>query len=256
MRRIFVAGNWKMNLSLAGTRGLVEALKKAVGAEKRLDVAVAPPFVYLAAAVEAARDSVITVAAQDVYFETEGAFTGEVSPAMLLDVGCTWTIVGHSERRHVLGETDDLIAKKVKASLDAGLKVILCVGELLEEREAGRTRDVVRTQVVKGLFDLSAETLADVVIAYEPVWAIGTGVTAKPGDANEVHGFIRGLLSEKFGDALAADMTIQYGGSVKPENAAELMGQPEVDGALVGGASLKAGPFVEIIRGTLAAKGL
>lgn len=256
MRRCFVAGNWKMNLSAEGTRNLVRCLKENVGSEERLEIAVCPPFVYLAEAVAAADGTSIKVGAQDVYFEPEGAFTGEVSPGMLLDVGCTYAIVGHSERRHVIGETDELIARKVKAALDAGLKVILCVGELLEERRAGRTNDVVRTQMVKGLFDLSAEHMANVVMAYEPVWAIGTGVTAKPADANEVHAFIRGLLAEKFGQRIAEDTTIQYGGSVKAENAEELMSQSHVDGALVGGASLKAESFVGIIQNTLKAKGL
>jgi len=256
MRRVFVAGNWKMNLSRDETRKLVEGLRDEVGDEDRLDLAVAPPFVYLAEAVAAADGSNITVAAQNVYFEEKGAYTGEISPGMLLDVGCTYGIVGHSERRHVIGETDELIARKVKAALDAGLKVILCVGELLDEREAGSTNDVVRTQVVKGLFDLPAEAMADVVIAYEPVWAIGTGVTAEPEDANEVHAFIRALLAEKFGRRVADDMTIQYGGSVKADNAAELMAQTEVDGALVGGASLKVDSFVGIIRNTIEAKGL
>jgi len=256
MRRFFVAGNWKMNLSRTGTRRLVEDLKARVGGEDRLDLAVAPPFVYLTEAVAAARGSNIKVAAQDVYCEEKGAFTGEISPGMLSDVGCTHVIVGHSERRHVIGETDDLIARKVKAALDAGLKVILCVGELLKEREAGKTNDVVNTQVVRGLFELSPEEMSNVVIAYEPVWAIGTGVTAKPGDANEVQGFIRTLLAEKFGGQLADDTTIQYGGSVKPENAGTLMGQPEVDGALVGGASLQADSFVDIIRNTAKAKKL
>jgi len=256
MRRVFVAGNWKMNLSRDETRKLVEGLRDEVGDEDRLDLAVAPPFVYLAEAVAAADGSNITVAAQNVYFEEKGAYTGEISPGMLLDVGCTYGIVGHSERRHVIGETDELIARKVKAALDAGLKVILCVGELLDEREAGSTNDVVRTQVVKGLFDLPAEAMADVVIAYEPVWAIGTGVTAEPEDANEVHAFIRALLAEKFGRRVADDMTIQYGGSVKADNAAELMAQTDVDGALVGGASLKVDSFVGIIRNTIEAKGL
>jgi len=256
MRRVFVAGNWKMNLGLAETQELVETLKSEVGNEDRLEIAVGPPFVYLTTAVRAAAGSHIRVAAQDVYFEEKGAFTGEISPGMLLDVGCTYGIIGHSERRHVVGETDALIAKKVQAALAAGLKVILCVGELLAEREAGKTNDVVETQIVKGLSEVSAEAMSEVVIAYEPVWAIGTGVTAKPEDANEVHGFIRGLLSGKYGAEVAEDTTIQYGGSVKPENAEALMRQPELDGALVGGASLKAESFVGIIRNTLQAKGL
>ena len=254
MRRLFVAGNWKMNLNLAETRDLVSRLKAEVGTEDRLDIAVCPPFVYLSEAVKAADGSTIKVGAQNVYFEQEGAYTGETSCTMLLDVGCTHVIIGHSERRHVMGETDELIATKVKAGLAAGLKVILCVGELKEQREAGKTNDVVKTQVAAGLSGLSAEDMANIVIAYEPVWAIGTGLTAKAEDANEVHEFIRGLLLEKFGEEVAQNMTTQYGGSVKPDNAEELMSQPHVDGALVGGASMKVDSFVGIIRNALKGK--
>jgi len=255
MRRVFVAGNWKMNLSLGEARELAATLRAEFGAEERLDVGVFPPFVYLEAVAEALRSSHIRVGAQDVYLQEKGAFTGEVSPRMLLDVGCTWTIVGHSERRHVMGETDELIAGKVKAAAGAGLGVILCVGELLEERKAGETTRVVRTQVEKGLFGLSAAQMKRIVIAYEPVWAIGTGVNASPADAEEVHEFIRGLLAAKFGREIAEDTTIQYGGSVKPENTVELMSRPHVDGALVGGASLSADSFLGIVRNTIEAKG-
>jgi triosephosphate isomerase len=255
MRRVFVAGNWKMNLSLRKARELAGTLKAEFGSEERVDLAVCPPFVYLEQVAQVVRGSRIRLGAQDVYLQEKGAFTGEISPGMLLDVGCTWTIVGHSERRHVIGETDELIAAKVKAAVGAGLGVILCVGELLEERKAGRTTQVVRTQVEKGLFGLSAAQMKGVVIAYEPVWAIGTGVNASPADANEVHGFIRGLLAEKFGRQIAEDTTIQYGGSVKPENTVELLSQPHVDGALVGGASLAADSFIGIVRNTIQAKG-
>jgi triosephosphate isomerase len=254
VRRIFVAGNWKMNLNLAQTGEIVAQLKGVLAEQDGLDVGVCPPYPYLAQAAAAAGGSKILVGAQDVYFEKEGAFTGEVSGAMLRDVGCTFTIVGHSERRHVIGETDELIAKKVKAALDAGLRVILCVGELLEERKRGKTKEVVEGQTLKGLFGLSAAEMSKVVIAYEPVWAIGTGVNASPEDANEVHAFIRGLLARRFGQRLADDTTIQYGGSVKPDNALELMSQSHVDGALVGGASLKVDSFVGIIRRTVQAK--
>ena len=256
MRRFFVAGNWKMNLNLAEARKLVDGLKAEIARESRIDAAVCPPFVYLEAVAAMVKGTTIKLGAQDCYFEAKGAFTGEVSPAMLLDVGCTHVILGHSERRHVIGETDELIAKKVKAALGAGLVVILCVGETLAERQSGKTNDVVKTQVVKGLFDLAPEQMAKVVIAYEPVWAIGTGVNAEPKDANDVHHFIRGLVAGKFGKAVAENTTIQYGGSVKPENAQELMGQADVDGALVGGASLKADQFLGIIRNTIKAKGL
>jgi triosephosphate isomerase len=256
MRRFFVAGNWKMNLDLAGSRKLVDGLKAEAGRETRIDIAVCPPFVYLEQVAAAAKGTAIKVGAQDCYFEEKGAFTGEISSAMLLDAGCTHVILGHSERRHVIKETDELIAKKVKAALAAGLKVILCVGELLEDRKSGRTNVVVKTQLVKGLFDLNTEQMANVVVAYEPVWAIGTGLNAQPKDANDVHDFLRGLLAGKFGKAAAEDTTIQYGGSVKPENAEELMAQPQVEGFLVGGASLKADQFVAIIRGAIKAKKL
>ena len=256
MRRMFVAGNWKMNLDLAGARALASELAREVGDLTSLELAVCPPFVYIEAVAHALKGSQVKVGAQDVYFEEKGAFTGEVSPQMLLDVGCTYVIVGHSERRHVIRETDDLIARKAKAVLDAGLKVILCVGELLEEREAGKARDVVAVHIEKGLGPVTAEQMKNVVIAYEPVWAIGTGVNAKPADADEMHGVIRELLEKKYGEEIAQGTTIQYGGSVKPENAGELMGQPEVDGALVGGASLKAEPFVGIIRETIKANNL
>jgi triosephosphate isomerase (TIM) len=256
MRRFFVAGNWKMNLDLAEARKLVDGLKAELARESRVDVAVCPPSVYLEAVAAMVKGTSIKLGAQNCWFEAKGAFTGEVAPAMLLDVGCSHVILGHSERRHVIGETDELIAKKVKAALAAGLNVILCVGETLDERKAARTRDVVKTQTVKGLFDVPAAQLANVAIAYEPVWAIGTGVNAEPKDANDVHEFIRGLLAGKFGKAVAENMTIQYGGSVKPENAAELMGRPHVDGALVGGASLKADQFLGIVRNTIQAKGL
>ena len=256
MRRFFVAGNWKMHLNNAEARKLVDGLKAEFASETRIDVAVCPPYVYLESVAAAIKGSTIKLGAQNCWFESKGAFTGEVAPAMLLDVGCSHVILGHSERRHVIGEPDELIAKKVKAALAATLKVILCVGETLDERKSGRTRDVVKTQIVKGLFDLPVESLANVVIAYEPVWAIGTGVNAEPKDANDVHEFIRGLLAGTFGRAAAENMTIQYGGSVKPENAGELMGQPHVDGALVGGASLKADQFLGIVRNTIQAKGL
>jgi triosephosphate isomerase len=256
MRRVLVAGNWKMNLSLREARELAATLKAEVGDEDRLDVAVCPPFVYMEQVAQTLRGSRIRLGAQDVYLEQKGAFTGEISPGMLLDVGCTFTLVGHSERRHVIGETDELVAGKVKAAVEAGLGVILCVGELLDERKAGLTTDVVRTQVVKGLFGLSAVQMKRVVIAYEPVWAIGTGVNARPEDASEVHRFIRELLAGKFGREIADDTTIQYGGSVKCENTEELMSQPHLDGALVGGASLKADSFIGIIRNSIKAKNL
>ncbi|MHC4713079.1 MAG: triose-phosphate isomerase [Planctomycetota bacterium] len=246
MKKMFVCGNWKMNTDLASARSLAEALKTLAG-DSNVEVGACPPFVYLAAASEVLKGSNVSLGAQDVYFEAGGAFTGEISAAMLLDVGCTYAIAGHSERRHVIGETDELINKKVRAALAAGLKPILCVGELLEEREEGSTEDVVSRHVVEGLKDVSAADATKVVVAYEPVWAIGTGKTATPEQANEVHVFIRSLLGDMFGSETASAIRIQYGGSVKPENAFDLMGQSEVDGALVGGASLKADSFAKVI---------
>ena len=255
MRKIFVAGNWKMYTSRGEAIALVKGLAGLKG-RKGLEVAVCPPFVYLPTVVEAVRGTTLKVGAQNCYIEPKGAFTGEVAPQMLVDVGCEYVILGHSERRHVLGETDALIAKKVVAALAAGLKVILCVGELLAERESGSTQDVVRRQVEAGLFGLTAEQMKNVTVAYEPVWAIGTGKTATPEDANEVHSFIRKLAAGKFGSEVAGELTIQYGGSVKPENAFDLLSQSDIDGALVGGASLKADSFAGIVEGAVKAKKL
>ena len=254
MRKIFVAGNWKMNLDAAGAKklaaGLAEQLNKVGGccASCGGPVAVCPPFVYIPAVVEAVAGSCVAVGAQDVYFEGEGAFTGEVSVAMLKDVGCKYVIVGHSERRHVLGESDELVNKKLLATLAGGLAVILCVGELLEERESGQTEAIIERHLRKGLAGVSKEQMAQVTVAYEPVWAIGTGKTATPGQAQEAHAFARSILADMFGEAVAEATVIQYGGSVKADNAGELMGQKDVDGALVGGASLEVDGFVQIVQ--------
>ncbi|HKI33874.1 MAG TPA: triose-phosphate isomerase [Gemmataceae bacterium] len=248
MRKKFIAGNWKMYTTAATARELASAVARGVGAEARVSVAVCPPFPYLIPVAEALRGSSVALGAQNVYPEKEGAFTGEVSPPMLLDVGCRYVIVGHSERRHVLGENDALINRKVHAALAAGLQVILCVGETLREREADRTEAVLETQLSGGLAGLTAERLAPLVIAYEPVWAIGTGKNATPEQAQEAHAFIRRRVGQTFGEKTASALPIQYGGSVKPENAATLLGQPDVDGALVGGASLKADSFLAIVR--------
>lgn len=256
MRKVFVAGNWKMNTDRAGGVGLVGELAGMVHECDGLEVAVCPPFVYLDALLKAADGTIVKVGAQNCYFEPDGAFTGEVSAQMLADLNCDYVILGHSERRHVFGETDELIAKKVTAALATGVKVIFCVGELLDEREANITQDVVKRQIEAGLFDLSAEQMTDITVAYEPVWAIGTGLTATPADANEVHGFIRGMIDGKFGSAVADSLTIQYGGSVKPDNTFDLMSQSDIDGALVGGASLKADSFAAIIEQTVKAKKL
>jgi triosephosphate isomerase len=253
-RRKFVCGNWKMH----GTAGEAIALATevvaglgAAGAEGKVQVAVAPPFTALHAVAQALpRGGPVELAAQDVHWEPRGAFTGAVSAAMLADACCSHCIVGHSERRQLFGETDDGVRRKVGALLQARIRPIVCVGETLAEREANRTLEVVDRQVRRGLAGLPAETLGEITVAYEPVWAIGTGRTATAAQAQEVHAAIRAILRE-LGGALADGIRIQYGGSVKPENAADLMSQPDVDGALVGGASLKANDFVAIVKGAL-----
>jgi triosephosphate isomerase len=250
-RRKFVCGNWKMHKTSSEARVLVkEARALAEPLAEQVDVAVAPPFTALAAAAEALAGSRIQLAAQDAHWEAQGAFTGEVSALMLKELGVRHVIVGHSERRQFFGETDERVRKKTKAVLGTGLLPIVCVGETLAEREAGRTLEVVGRQVRGALDGLSAEDIGRLTLAYEPVWAIGTGKTATTAQAQEVHAAIRAILRELA--AMAAEQVrIQYGGSVKPENAADLMSQPDVDGALVGGASLKAGDFTQIVRGAL-----
>ncbi len=266
MRRPFVAGNWKMNLDLAGGRRLVEELRQKVGSGPVLDVAVCPPAVYLQPLSGLLAGSGIGLGAQNCWHEAKGAFTGEVSVAMLKDVGCRYVILGHSERRHTIGpkdaaghvqgETDEMIAAKARAALAGGLTPIVCIGETLEERDAGRTNEVLKRQVLGSLADVRPGAAEALVIAYEPVWAIGTGRNATPQQAQEAHHYVRGLLAELLGKAVADGIRIQYGGSVKPDNAAELMACPDVDGALVGGASLKSSDFLPIIEATIQAKKL
>ncbi len=248
MRQLFVAGNWKMNLDADTSRRLVMALRESLAEVDSVRVAVGPPYVYLQQVAEALAGSNIGVAAQNMYVEDQGAYTGEISGQMLLDVGCDLVILGHSERRHVMGEGDEFINRKVLKALEIGLEPILCLGELLEQRKEGRTEQVVSDQLRAGLEGVSAGQMDDVVIAYEPVWAIGTGETATPEQAEEVHALLREVLAEVYGHDVAAKTAIQYGGSVKPHNAADLMGMPNVDGALVGGASLEADPFVAIVQ--------
>jgi triosephosphate isomerase len=248
MRTKFIAGNWKMFTTYETARQLALQIVQGLGDANRVSVAICPPFPYLLAVEDILRNTRVALGAQNVYPEQEGAFTGEVSPAMLKDCGCHFVIVGHSERRHILGETDAFINRKVHAALAAGLRVILCVGETLAEREANRTEQVLETQLTGGLAGLSAANLAELVIAYEPVWAIGTGRVATPAQAQDAHAFLRRRIGEKFGEETARRLPIQYGGSVKPENVASLLHQPDVDGALVGGASLKADQFLTIVR--------
>lgn len=248
MRKPFIAGNWKMNMDSESAVALASGLAAELSGVDTVDVAVCPPFVYLAGVAGALSASNINVGSQNVYFEEKGAFTGETSCGMLKDVGCAYAIVGHSERRHVMGETDELINKKVSAVIESGLLAILCVGELLEDRETGKTDEVVTGQVKKGLAGISAEQMKSVTVAYEPVWAIGTGKTATAEQAQEVHAMIRGLLTEMYGEDVAQATRIQYGGSAKPGNTAELMANEDVDGLLVGGASLKVEDFAAMIK--------
>jgi triosephosphate isomerase (TIM) len=249
-RRKFVCGNWKMHKTVAEALGLVRELRDGLGPEAAVEVALAPPFTALHAVAGAIAGSPLALAAQDVHWEAQGAFTGEISAPMLAEVGCRHGIVGHSERRQLFGETDETVRRKVGALLAANVLPIVCVGETLIERDESRTLEVVDRQVRGALAGIPASALAAITVAYEPVWAIGTGKTATSAQAQEVHAAIRKILRELGGDAADA-IRIQYGGSVKPENAAELMSQPDVDGALVGGASLKAKDFIAIVKGAL-----
>jgi triosephosphate isomerase len=248
MRKKFIAGNWKMFTSSATAEKLAAEVVKGIAGEYRITIAVCPPFPYLERVAAAVCGSLVELGAQNLYPEKEGAFTGEVSPTMLVDVGCKHVILGHSERRHKLGETDAFINRKVHAALTAGLHVILCVGETLQEREANQTEKVLDTQFTNGLAGVSAESLNHLVLAYEPVWAIGTGKNATPEQAQEAHAFLRHRVGELSSSKAAENLLIQYGGSVKPDNARSLLTQPDVDGALVGGASLQAGQFLDIAR--------
>jgi len=258
MRTPLVAGNWKMNLDLACARALVQGvcagLRDSAGQSGAVEVAVCPPFVYLAPLRESLAGSGVRLGAQDVYFESSGAFTGEVSPAMLADIGVHYVIIGHSERRHTIGHLEDdwMINRKVRAALAAGLTPILCVGETLAQREAEQTLDVLTFQIVAGLSGIRLESAERLVIAYEPVWAIGTGRNATPEQAQEAHAHLRAELRRLLPEHAEA-IRILYGGSVKPENAAGIFAQPDVDGGLIGGASLKADSFLGIVRAALAA---
>ncbi len=243
-----IAGNWKMNLLSGPSQSLAAAVAQQVSGVSGVEVIVCPTFTSLhAASAGLAGSATVALGAQNCYHEESGAFTGEISPQMLLDAGCTWCIIGHSERRAFFGEDDALLNRKLHYALGAGLKVMFCIGETLAEREGGIMNDVLTRQVTQGLAGLTADQFASVVIAYEPVWAIGTGVTASPAQAEEAHVFVRALVAQHFGAAVAEAVRIQYGGSVKPDNAAELISQPNVDGFLVGGASLKADGFTAIV---------
>jgi triosephosphate isomerase len=255
MRTPIIAGNWKMNKTSDEAVELVEALKEPLAAVEGVDKVVCPTFVCLPAVKAAIGDAEIGLGAQNMYFEESGAYTGEIAPGMLQGL-CQYVILGHSERRAYFGETDEGVNKKIKVALAHGLTPIVCVGETLELRQAGKTNAWVKGQVVAALEGLTGAQVESLIIAYEPIWAIGTGVAATTGDAQEVIGsVVRPTVSELFGDTVAQAVRIQYGGSVKPSNAAELMSAPDIDGGLVGGASLKADDFAEIVRLTAQSKG-
>ena len=256
MRKLLIAGNWKMNLTLAKSVALATGLKNNFPADTSAQVALIPAFVHLPAVHQIIQDTPMALGAQDVYFEKPGAFTGEVSTEMLQEIGVKYVLVGHSERRHILGEADPLLNKKLRAVITEGLTAILCVGETLDQRKASRTQAVVGEQLNNDLAQVSGEAIAagHLVIAYEPVWAIGTGLTATPTQAQEVHAFIRGQLRRLFGTTLADQIQIQYGGSAKKANAAELLAQPDIDGLLVGGASLIVEEFLGMVRAAAGVK--
>jgi len=251
MRKPIVAGNWKMNNTVAEAIALVNGIKEAAQGIEGVDMVVCPTFTALQAVGEVLAGSQVDLGAQNMSWEKSGAFTGEISADMLIELGCHYVILGHSERRAIFKETDEMVNRKTKAALEAGLHPIVCVGETLEQREAGDMEKVVESQVRGSLAGLSANDLLNTVLAYEPVWAIGTGKTASPEQAQEVHALIRGVLKDIADEHVADSVRIQYGGSVKPNNAKELFGQPDIDGGLIGGAALKADSFIEIIKGAL-----
>jgi triosephosphate isomerase (TIM) len=248
MRKKVMAANWKAYKNPAQTTAFFAEFLPLVAGHDRDDIVVCPPYIDLLTASDATKGSNVAIGAQDLFWEKEGAYTGEISPGMLLDVGCTYVIIGHSERRQYFGETDDIVNFKLKAALEAGLTPIVCVGEVLEEREAGATEDVLRRQCTRAFHKISTKKAAKLVVAYEPVWAIGTGKTATPQIASEAHMVIRGEAAKTFGDEFAANLRILYGGSVKPDNVKALMAEEEIDGALVGGASLDPKSFAAIVK--------
>lgn len=248
MRKPVIAGNWKLFKSIGESTALINELKPLVAGAGNVEIVVAPVFTALNRVSDAASGSGINLAAQDCFWEEEGAFTGEVAPKLLKDAGCSHVIIGHSERRQYFGETDATVNKKTKAAMAAGLTAIVCVGETLEERESGRTFSVIEEQIQNSLAEIAPEGVAGLIIAYEPVWAIGTGKTASDEQAQEVHAFIRSLVLRLFGQSASDAVRILYGGSVKPDNVKGLMGQTDIDGALVGGASLKADSFASIVN--------
>ncbi len=246
-RRPIIAGNWKMNKTTTEARDLATRLASLVSGVTDRDIVLAPPFTALSTVAIAVKGTNMALAAQNLFWEDKGAFTGEVSAEMLLDLGCKYVIIGHSERRQFFGETDETVNKKVRQALNKGLLPIVCVGELLKEREAGKANEVIDRQVTGALKGVNAAEMQKIVIAYEPIWAIGTGKTATPEQANEIHNFIRKKVEVTYGRVVADSLRIQYGGSVTPENVSTLMAMPDIDGALVGGASLKPESFAALV---------
>ncbi len=253
MRKPMIAGNWKMYNDINESIELVNGIKRELFEVENVDAVVIPPFVNLPEVAEMVINSNVASGAQNCFWENEGAFTGEIAPKMLKAIGCEYVVIGHSERRKYFGETDETVNKKVKAVIENGMIPIMCVGETLEERESEKTMEVVKTQVTGGLKGLSAEFIDKLVVAYEPVWAIGTGKTASPQQAQEVHAMIRGLLVELYDESLSEGKRILYGGSVKPDNVEELMKEKDIDGGLIGGASLKVDSFAALVKKTSAA---
>ncbi len=247
-RKKIIAGNWKMNHTVTETSGFINEFKRNIADVDGVDIVLCPTFTSLQIAVDLTQNTNIAIGAQNVHWSKNGAFTGEISPSMLLDIPVAYVILGHSERRQYFGETDETVNMRLKSTLTTPLKPIVCIGEKLDERESGITEKIISGQLNDGLKDITAQQMNDIVIAYEPVWAIGTGVTATPEQAQEVHAFIRNLINEKYGVNVSESIRIQYGGSVKSKNADTLLTQSDIDGALVGGASLDCNEFVNIIR--------
>jgi triosephosphate isomerase (TIM) len=247
-RRPWIGGNWKMFKTIPEALSTLQELKAGMPNPLQIEVVIAPPYTALSALSRSVQGTPIQLAAQNVHWAEEGAFTGEISTRMLVDAGCSYCLIGHSERRHIFGETDDQVHNKIVACIKAGLKPVLCLGETLEERDGGRIQEVIEHQLLKAVHGLSREEMTAGLVAYEPVWAIGTGRSATPAEAQEVHAFIRGLLISRFNKTLAKETRIVYGGSVTPDNIRDLMDKPDLDGALVGGASLKAEKFLALIK--------
>jgi len=247
MKKKIIAGNWKMNNDLNESQSLVSGIISGLGNDDKCEVIVCPPFTSLSEVHSLVKDSPVKLGAQNMFFEESGAYTGEISAGMLKSVGCEYVMLGHSERRTIFGESDEWINNKIKKAIESELKVIFCIGETLAQREEGVTDAVVKNQIINGVQNVTSENLKTITIAYEPIWAIGTGKTASPVQAQEVHAFIRNLIEEIYSKESAENLIIQYGGSVKPDNAANLLSQPDIDGALVGGACLKPASFLSII---------